>query len=98
MGTVSLISKQVTQVESLPAVGGIPYQVTVNSRIPLAIHFLLNSPTSKVLISDFKNIFLAGGMSMSPYLANEVKRWANERGNIHVERATDWFVDFPAGN
>lgn len=32
---------------------------------------------------------------MNPYLVKEVKKWANERGNIHVEQAEDWFVDCP---
>lgn len=39
MGTVRLISKQVLQVENSAADGEIPYQVTVNPRMPLAFSF-----------------------------------------------------------
>lgn len=35
MGTLRLISQQITQVETLAADGGIPYQVTVNPCMPL---------------------------------------------------------------
>lgn len=94
MGTVRLISKQVTQVENVAADGEIPYQITVHPRcLRIFFQFL-----GRELISHLKNIFLAGGLSTNPYLFNEVKNWANSRGGIQVQKAEDWFVDRPVKN
>jgi hypothetical protein len=37
---------------------------------------------------------MAGGFSMSEYLFNEVKAFANREADIAVQRADEWYVFF----